>query len=67
MLDSIPLANNVAQYGEGMKHPPPIVHVAVQLKVSLDFDNEVVEFCANKSLTVDQRLAKIRAYISVCC
>ncbi|KAE8353397.1 hypothetical protein BDV28DRAFT_133257 [Aspergillus coremiiformis] len=45
MVDSVPLANEVAQYGE-------------------DFDNEVIAFCANTSLTVDERLSKIREYIA---
>ncbi|KAE8395960.1 hypothetical protein BDV23DRAFT_144068 [Aspergillus alliaceus] len=45
MVDSVPFANQVAQYGE-------------------NFDEEVIAFCANQDLSIDQRLSKIRGYIS---
>ncbi|GKZ24190.1 hypothetical protein AbraIFM66951_004012 [Aspergillus brasiliensis] len=61
MRDGIPLSNTIAQYAEGTKAAPyEWVFIAKQFA---DFDNKIIEFCADSSLTIDERLSTIREYI----
>ncbi|XRM44431.1 hypothetical protein ABZX51_007570 [Aspergillus tubingensis] len=48
-------------YCETMRDGIPLSNTIAQY--AEDFDNKIIEFCADKSLTIDERLSTIRKYI----
>ncbi|OGM42559.1 hypothetical protein ABOM_007946 [Aspergillus bombycis] len=49
-------------YCETMRNGVPLANTIAQY--AEDFDNKVIEFCADSSLTIDERLSTIQGYIN---